>query len=134
MLARQIFSDGHSYHHFYNDGKGETTKHCDDPLWFLLAVTDYIKETGDYDILKSIEPFADGNAGTILDHMFAVYGFANRNLAKHGLPIFGREIGMIRLIILAVMKGEKAFGAVCSTPLCLIILLSFFTKLMRLSR
>jgi cellobiose phosphorylase len=90
FLARQMFTDGRVYHHFYNDGNGELTNHCDDPLWFILAVTEYIKETGDFSILKKEVPFVDRKEGTVLDHLFAVVKFAQNNLAKHNLPIFGR--------------------------------------------
>ena len=90
FLARQMFSDGKVYHHFYNDGNGELTKHCDDPLWFILAVTEYIKETGDFDILEKEAPFVDNNDGNILDHLYAVVNFVKNNLAKHNLPVFGR--------------------------------------------
>jgi len=90
LLARQMRSDGKVYHHFHGDGQGEYTKHCDDPLWFILAVTDYIRETGDFGILEHEEPFNDGNRGTILDHLMAVVTFVRGNLGAHGLPIFGR--------------------------------------------
>ena len=90
MLARQMQSDGKVYHHFYGDGLGEFTKHCDDPLWFILAVTDYIKETGDFGILELIEPYTDSTRGTVLDHLMSVVTFVKGNLGAHGLPIFGR--------------------------------------------
>ena len=90
LLARQMRSDGKVYHHFYGDGEGEFTEHCDDPLWFILAVTEYLKETGDFALLDAIEPFLDGKRGAILDHLFAVAAFAGNHLAAHGLPIFGR--------------------------------------------
>lgn len=90
LLSRQIFPDGRAYHHFYADGQGELTKHSDDPLWFLLVLTDYIKETGEFGILDEVQKFADGSEGTILEHAFAVVNFAKNNQGKHGLPIFGR--------------------------------------------
>lgn len=90
FLAKQMFTDGKVYHHFYYEGNGELTKHCDDPLWFILAVTDYLKETGDLKILDEIVPFVDDNEGTILDHLYAVVKFVKGNLAKHNLPVFGR--------------------------------------------
>lgn len=90
FLARQMFTDGRAYHHFYNDGNGELTKHCDDPLWFILAVTEYIKETGDISILVQEVPFVDRKQGTVLEHLFAVVKFVRNNLAKHNLPVFGR--------------------------------------------
>ena len=90
LLARQMFSTGKVYHHFHADGQGETTKHCDDPFWFILAVTDYVKETGDTAILRHEEPFVDKPSASILEHLMAVARFAGTNLGKHGLPIFGR--------------------------------------------
>lgn len=90
LLARQMFSDGHVFHHFYSDGQGETTRHCDDPLWFILAVSDYLKETGDLALLNHSEPFVDGKTGSILEHMLAVVRFVENNVGPHGLPIFGR--------------------------------------------
>ncbi len=90
LLARQMRRDGHVYHHFYGDGQGEFTKHCDDPLWLILAVDEYLKETGDFVVLDRVETFLDGPPGTILDHLLAVVDFARTNVGKHGLPVFGR--------------------------------------------
>ncbi|MEI6059201.1 MAG: glycosyl transferase family 36 [Bacteroidota bacterium] len=91
LLSRQMRIDGKVYHHFHGDGQGEFTYHCDDPLWYMLAVTEYLKETGDFTLLDTIQPFIDeGLSGSILEHMMAVVSFAKNNLGKHGLPIFGR--------------------------------------------
>jgi cellobiose phosphorylase len=90
LLARQMQRSGKVYHHFYDDGQGEFTQHCDDPLWFILAVTSYVRETGDLEFLNESENFLDGKKGTILEHLYAVVNFAKTNLAIHGLPIFGR--------------------------------------------
>ncbi|HNW60917.1 MAG TPA: glycosyl transferase family 36 [bacterium] len=90
LLSRQMFSDGHVYHHFYGDGQGEVTGHCDDPLWYLLAISDYIKQTGDWAILDNPQPFVDALAAPLLDHLTAVVHFVENNLGRHGLPNFGR--------------------------------------------
>jgi len=90
LLARQMRTDGRVYHHFYGDGQGEFTEHCDDPLWFILAVDEYVKETGDFGILDEKEIFLDAERGTILDHLLAVVRFADGNTGRHSLPIFGR--------------------------------------------
>jgi cellobiose phosphorylase len=90
LLARQMRRDGQVYHHFYGDGQGEFTGHCDDPLWFILAVTEYLKETGDFGLLDAKEPFLDGGEGTVLDHLLAVVRFAGADPGPHGLPKFGR--------------------------------------------
>ncbi len=90
LLARQMRRDGKVYHHFYGDGQGEFTEHCDDPLWFILAVTEYLKETGDFALLEAGEPFLDGGEDTVLEHLMAVVRFAGAGLGPHGLPKFGR--------------------------------------------
>ncbi|HOW30776.1 MAG TPA: hypothetical protein PLP88_04360 [Bacteroidales bacterium] len=90
LLARQMRKDGKVYHHFHGDGQGEFTYHCDDPLWFMLAVTEYLKETGDFALLTDEQPFIDAEPDSILQHMFSVVNYAKNNLGKHGLPIFGR--------------------------------------------
>jgi cellobiose phosphorylase len=90
QLARQMRRDGKVYHHFYGDGQGEFTEHCDDPLWFVLAVTEYLKETGDFGLLDTKQPFLDGGEGTIIEHLQAVARFAGADLGPHGLPKFGR--------------------------------------------
>jgi cellobiose phosphorylase len=90
LLARQMRRDGKVYHHFYGDGQGEFTEHCDDPLWFVLAVTAYLEETGDLALLETREPFLDGGEGTVLEHLLAAARFAGASLGPHGLPRFGR--------------------------------------------
>ena len=91
LLSRQMRIDGKVYHHFHGDGEGEFTHHCDDPLWYMLAVCEYLKETGDLDLLNNKQRFIDeGKEGTILEHMFAVVHYAKNNLGAHALPIFGR--------------------------------------------
>jgi cellobiose phosphorylase len=90
LLSRQMRKDGKVYHHFHGDGQGEFTYHCDDPLWYMLAVTEYLKETGDFSLLSDPQPFIDAPAEPILSHMFSVVNYAKNNLGAHGLPIFGR--------------------------------------------
>jgi cellobiose phosphorylase len=90
ILARQMFSDGRVYHHFFNDGQGELTGHTDDPLWFILALTDYLKETGDLCVLEEVEPYADGKSAKIIERMEAILSFIRTHLGPHGLPLFGR--------------------------------------------
>jgi len=90
LLSRQMFLDGHVYHHFHGDGQGEVTGHCDDPLWYILAISDYIKQTGDWAILDNQQPFIDAPAAPLIEHLHAVVRFVRGNLGSHGLPNFGR--------------------------------------------
>ncbi len=111
LLARQMFSSGKVFHHFTSDGRGETTKHCDDPFWFIPAVTGYIKETGDVSVLEREEPFLDGKSGTIMEHMLAAARLAGKELGEHGLPRFGRGDWNDTLdYIGGVEGGESVWG------------------------
>ncbi|NOX89628.1 MAG: glycosyl transferase family 36 [Calditrichaeota bacterium] len=138
LLARQMFRNGSVYHHFYGDGQGETTGHCDDPLWFILAVSDYIKETGDLEILKHKERFLDTKEEyPILQHLLAVVNFVENNLGKHGLPIFGRGDWNDTLDYIGGDEGgESVWGAMFYATLLkdLIELLEFIGKNNELKR
>lgn len=91
LLSRQMRTDGKVYHHFHGDGEGEFTQHCDDSLWYLLAIVEYLKETGDFEILNNVQRYIEeGKQGSILEHMFSVVNYAKNNLGSHGLPVFGR--------------------------------------------
>lgn len=73
FVAKQIFTDGNVYHNFYVSAPGTTDFNAsDDPLWFILAVCEYIKETHDFAILEEIAPYADLDAqkeGNIYEHL-----------------------------------------------------------------
>jgi len=76
FTAQQMFSDGFVYHNFYVSAKGNKSfVTCDDPLWLVYAVIEYIKESGDYSILDEVVPYCDekeelpAKEGTMLDHL-----------------------------------------------------------------
>ncbi len=73
--AEQMFSDGSVYHNFYVSAPGTRDfKACDDPIWLIYAVCEYIKETNDFDFLYERVNFADAKekleakSGTIIEH------------------------------------------------------------------
>lgn len=68
----------------------------DDHLWIILAVTDYLKETGDTDFLDEVIPYyekdRDGNPedrGTVMDHLKRAINFTKNDKGIHGLPHLG---------------------------------------------
>ncbi|MBR2281960.1 MAG: hypothetical protein IJ863_04990 [Spirochaetales bacterium] len=74
-IGEQMFSDGSAYHNFYVSAPGTLDFHaCDDPIWFIFAVCEYVKETGDTALLEEVIPYADAKenrperSGSILDH------------------------------------------------------------------
>lgn len=63
-VAGQMFSDGSVYHNFYVSSKGNKSfVACDDPLWLVYAVAEYIKESGDRAFLDQVVDFADAKEG-----------------------------------------------------------------------
>jgi cellobiose phosphorylase len=68
----------------------------DDHLWIILAVSAYLKETGDYDFLKEEITFYDKKLsiekrekGTVLEHLKRSLAFTKNNTGKNGLPLLG---------------------------------------------
>jgi cellobiose phosphorylase len=95
-LAATQFQDGSAYHQYQpltkrgnNDVGGGFN---DDPLWLILAVAAYIKETGDYAILKEEVPFDNdpANRATLFEHLRRSFGYTVQNRGPHGLPLIGR--------------------------------------------
>jgi cellobiose phosphorylase len=64
----------------------------DDPLWLILGVGGYLRETGDFGILDEKVPFEnnDSLAEPLLEHLFRSWRFTLNNLGPHGLPLIGR--------------------------------------------
>ncbi len=95
-LASTQLQDGGAYHQYQpltkkgNDEIGGNFN--DDPLWLVLAVTSYIKETGDYSILDVMTPFDndESTSTTLADHLKRSMDHVVNNLGPHGLPLIGR--------------------------------------------
>jgi cellobiose phosphorylase len=70
--------------------------YSDDHLWVILAVTAYIKETGDYGFLDEIIPFYEKDKNglvkeraTVIEHLRRGLQFTAGNTGQHGLPLLG---------------------------------------------
>lgn len=95
-LAATQFSDGSAYHQYQpltksgNDAVGSGFN--DDPLWLVLSVAAYIRETGEVGFLGTRITFEDtkDSGATMLDHLRASVSFIQNNLGEHGLPLIGR--------------------------------------------
>ena len=68
----------------------------DDHLWIVLAITAYLKETGDLASLDEAIPYYEKDkkghpleSGTVLDHMHRAIEFTQSNVGAHGLPLLG---------------------------------------------
>ena len=70
--------------------------YSDDHLWVVLAVTAYLKETGDTAFLDEAISYYDKDkagrpieSGTVLDHLHRAIQFTRHDLGAHGLPLLG---------------------------------------------
>jgi cellobiose phosphorylase len=68
----------------------------DDHLWIVLAITAYLKETGDLGFLDEVIPYYEKDrarqpleSGTVLGHMGKAIEFTTHNVGAHGLPLLG---------------------------------------------
>jgi cellobiose phosphorylase len=99
--------DGSSYHQFNPlnmlASEGDSLEHedrphyySDDHLWAILAVTAYVKETGDLAFLDQSVPYYEKDqaeqpleAGSVLDHLRRALAFTQTDTGAHGLPLLG---------------------------------------------
>ena len=95
-LAATQLQGGGAYHQYQpltkrgNDEIGSGFN--DDPLWLILAVFAYLKETGDVTILEESVPY-DNQPGTeesLYSHLQRSIQYTLDRLGPHGLPLIGR--------------------------------------------
>jgi len=60
------------------------------PLWFVLAVADYIRETGDWAFLDESFPLMDGGQSSVYAKMVAGLTRMLDQRGPHGLPLMGK--------------------------------------------
>ncbi len=95
-IAATQFEDGGAYHQYQpltKRGNNEIGSNFnDDPLWLILAVTAYIKESGDRSILDEQVPFDNdpNNTATLLEHLKRSFYHVVNNKGPHNLPLIGR--------------------------------------------
>ncbi|MGW8317539.1 MAG: GH36-type glycosyl hydrolase domain-containing protein, partial [Bacteroidales bacterium] len=95
-IAATQFADGSAYHQYQpltkkgNDAVGSHFN--DDPLWLILAVDEYIRETGEWEILQDMVPFDNDpeNQATLFEHLKRSFYHVVEHLGPHGLPLIGR--------------------------------------------
>jgi len=95
-VASTQFEDGSAYHQFQpltKRGNADIGSNFnDDPLWLILGVGGYLRETGDVDFLKVDVPFdnSDTNKASMFEHLKRSFRYTVDHLGPHGLPLIGR--------------------------------------------
>ena len=95
-IAATQKADGGAYHQYQPLTKKGNSDigggFNDDPLWLIACTDAYIRETGDWDILKEKVDFDNDpkNADTLLEHLRRSFNYTLNNLGPHNLPLIGR--------------------------------------------
>jgi len=95
-LAATQLETGGAYHQYQpltkrgNDAIGGGFN--DDPLWLILSVAAYLKETGDWDILDELVVYDNqpGSETPLYEHLQRSLRYTLERLGPHGLPLIGR--------------------------------------------
>ena len=95
-IAATQLPDGSAYHQYQPLTKRGNTdiggEFNDDPLWLILSVSAYIKETGDWTILEENVPYNNdlNNSASLFEHLKKSFYHVVYNLGQHDLPLIGR--------------------------------------------
>ena len=70
----------------YVQATGHPAYRADDALWLFPTVYKYMAETGDKAFLDEIIPYANGDEGTVYDHLQRAINFSMERLSTHKMP------------------------------------------------
>lgn len=95
LAATQLPSGGayHQYQPLTKRGNNEVgSGFNDDPLWLILSVAAYVKETLDWGILSEAVPYDNlpGSEESLYEHLLRSGRYTLDRLGPHGLPLIGR--------------------------------------------
>lgn len=95
IAATQLESGGayHQYQPLTKRGNNDIGGNFnDDPLWLILGVAAYLKETGDWSILDEAVPYDNqpGSETPLYEHLQRSLRYTTERLGPHGLPLIGR--------------------------------------------
>lgn len=99
-------SNGSAMHQFFpstmeaneGDSREEADRpsyYGDDHLWIVQTVSQYLKETGNFNFLSKVIPFyrkdeaTPQESGTVWEHLVRAIEFTRNNLGNHNLPLLG---------------------------------------------
>jgi cellobiose phosphorylase len=95
LASTQLESGGafHQYQPLTKQGNNAVGSNFnDDPLWLIVGVSAYLKETGDWTILNEPVPYENqvGSEQTLYEHLQRSLRYTLDRLGPHDLPLIGR--------------------------------------------
>ncbi|MBN1262984.1 MAG: glycosyl transferase family 36 [Candidatus Pacebacteria bacterium] len=87
-LLEHQFTEGKVFHNFdVMNNQGVLTGHADDCQWLVMAILNYIEESGDLAFLKKPVSYHDGGKGPILEHLLRALDYTLSNRSGQGLAL-----------------------------------------------
>ncbi len=87
-LLEHQFPDGSCLHNWDPlTNMGVKTGHSDDPLWLVLGVIEYVKESGDLVFLDEAVRYYDTGAETVRQHVLRALDYTLAHMSDRGIPL-----------------------------------------------
>lgn len=87
-LLEHQFPDGSTLHNWDPlTNIGVKTGHSDDPMWLVLGVTEYLKESGDLAFLDESVSYYDGGSETVRQHVLRALDYTLAHMSERGIPL-----------------------------------------------
>ena len=87
MMEHQ-FPDGSTLHNWDPlTNIGVKTGHSDDPMWLILGVIEYIKESGDLMFLDEAVRYYDSGSETVRQHILKALDYTLAHMSDRGIPL-----------------------------------------------
>lgn len=87
MLEHQ-FPDGSTLHNWDPlTNIGVKTGHSDDPMWLVLGVVEYLKESGDLMFLDQAVKYYDSGSETVRMHVLRAIDYTLDHMSERGIPL-----------------------------------------------
>jgi len=91
-LFKFQFNNGNTCHNFNPiDNFAQPSEQSDDPLWLCIATFEYLKETGDFEILnQNVRYYDSDDSEPVYEHIKKAIDFVLSLRGKHGLVLLRR--------------------------------------------
>jgi len=87
-LLEHQFEEGNVVHSWNPlTGQGSVTNHSDDPQWLVMAVLNYIKETGNLKFLIRKVKYFDRGEASVLNHILKALDYTLYHVSPNGIPL-----------------------------------------------
>lgn len=87
MLEHQ-FPDGSTVHNWDPlTNIGTKTGHSDDPMWLVLGLIEYLKESGDLVFLDESVRYYDSGSETVRQHLLRALDYTLAHMSDRGIPL-----------------------------------------------